>query len=312
MTLASFTQVAAEFPWFFPMFVFGLGACIGSFLNVVIYRLPLGKSVVTPGSHCACGHPIAWYDNIPILSWFILRGKARCCGRAYSFRYPFVELLTALLFLACWLLFPPAKAGCGMILLSALLAATFIDLDHMIIPDVFTLGLGVFGVLLSFLVPALHEDPTGLIGVQHSDFFAAESLRAGIASLQGLLVGSGLVLWIGLLAEVALKKEAMGFGDVKFVGAIGAFIGWQGAVFAIFGGAVVGTLWLGLAFLWQKLAGKPSVVAPRAETPEGETTSIGFGAHVPFGPMLAIAGALYFLGFYRYVTTYLLTLREIL
>jgi leader peptidase (prepilin peptidase)/N-methyltransferase len=296
MNFATLSEINTAFPWFFPAVVFVFGACIGSFLNVVIYRLPKNESIVTPGSHCACGAPIKWYDNIPILSWFVLRGRARCCGRSYSFRYAFVELLTALLFVACWMQFSPAKAACGMLLVSALVCATFIDLDHMIIPDVFTLGLGVVGVLLSFLVPSLHG--------QSGDFFPLDSVRAGVTSLQGLLVGSGLVLWIGLLAEAALKKEAMGFGDVKFVGAIGAFCGWQGAVFAMFGGAIVGTVWFVAALIWQKLDGKPAPVAPPAETPEGEPTALAFGAHVPFGPMLAIAGLLHFLFFHRWVAGY--------
>jgi leader peptidase (prepilin peptidase)/N-methyltransferase len=284
-----YAEFAAAFPWFFPTCAFVFGACIGSFLNVVIYRVPKDESVVSPGSHCGCGQPIRWYDNIPLFSWVLLRGRARCCGRPFSIRYPFVELLTAALFLVCWLRFPPAVAVAGWIFTSCLIAATFIDLDHMIIPDVFTLGLGVFGVLLSAAIPALHG--------QHGEYFMLDSLRAMTASLQGLLIGSGLVLWIALLAEVILKKEAMGFGDVKFVGAIGAFCGWQGAVFAVFGGALIGTVWFALAFAWQKVTGKKSVAAPRAETPEGEETELAFGAHVPFGPMLAIAGALYFLFF---------------
>src|SRR6266540_5443193 len=156
MNAAAMAEVSAALPWFFPTVAFIFGACIGSFLNVVIYRLPAGKSIVRPGSQCACGTPIAWHDNIPIVSWFVLRGHARCCGRAYSFRYPMVELLTGLLFLACWLFFPPAKAACGMIFLSALIASTFIDLDHLIIPDVFSIGGTVVGVLLSMLIPTLH------------------------------------------------------------------------------------------------------------------------------------------------------------
>ena len=295
MNLASFAEIAAAFPWFFPGVAFVIGACIGSFLNVVIYRVPQEESIVTPGSHCGCGQPIKFYDNLPILSWLALRGRARCCGRPFSVRYPFVELLTGLLFVACWLrlspggTFSPGLVVCGWIFLSCLVAATFIDLDHMIIPDVFTLGLGVFGVLLSFAVPALHG--------QHTDFFIGDSLRSGVASLLGLLVGSGLVLWIALLAEAALKKEAMGFGDVKFVGAIGAFCGWQGAVFAVFGGACVGTVWFAVAWIWEKISGKAAPVAPPSENPEGEPVALGFGAHVPFGPMLAIAAALYFLLF---------------
>lgn len=294
--MAAYVEISAAFPWFFPLVAGVFGACIGSFLNVVIYRVPAGKSVVTPGSHCGCGAPIAWHDNIPVLSWFILRGRARCCGRPYAFRYAFVELLTALLFVACWLLFPPAKALCGMVFLSLLIGATFIDLDHMIIPDGFTIGGAMIGLTLSLLVPALHG--------QAGDLWIVDSLRAGTASVQGMLIGSGLVLWIALVAEAVLKKEAMGFGDVKFVGAIGAFCGWQGAVFAMFGGAIVGTLWFAVALLWQKFSGRPAPVAPKAETPEGEAAPLGFGVHVPFGPMLAIAGALYFLFFERWVAAY--------
>ncbi len=291
MTSASLADFSAVFPWFFPLTAFLFGACIGSFLNVVIYRVPKGESIVSPGSHCGCGQPIKWYDNIPIVSWIILRGRARCCGRRFSFRYPAVELLTAILFLVCWKSFTPLVAVSGAVFLSALIAATFIDLDHMIIPDAFTIGLGVLGVLLSIWVPALHG--------QNSGFFAGDAIRSGLASIIGLLIGSGLVLWIALLAETVLRKEAMGFGDVKFVGAIGAFCGWQGAVFAIFGGAVVGTGWVAIAWIWQKATGKQAAVAPPAETPEGEPSPIAFGAHVPFGPMLAIAGALYFLFFHH-------------
>jgi len=294
MNLSAYTELSAQLPWFFPAAVAVFGAMVGSFLNVVIYRVPAEKSIVTPGSHCGCGRPIAWRDNIPVLSWLLLRGRARCCGRPFSFRYPFVELLTAGLFLACWLTFPPAVAAVGWVFIASLVCATFIDLDHMIIPDVFTLGLGVLGVLLSLLVPALH-------GQQH-EFFALGSLRSATVSLQGLLVGSGLVLWIALLAEFVFKKEAMGFGDVKFVGAIGAFTGWQGAVTSVFGGAVVGTLWFFIALVWQKIAGRSSAPAAlKSETPEGEPAALGFGVQVPFGPMLAIAAVLYFLVFRGFV-----------
>jgi leader peptidase (prepilin peptidase)/N-methyltransferase len=307
--MSDYASFAAQFPWFFPAAAFVLGAIVGSFLNVCIYRIPAGQSIVRPGSHCVCGRPIAWFDNLPVLSWLLLRGRARCCGKPFSVRYPFVELLTALLFLACWLLFPPAKAVCGMVFLSVLVCATFIDLDHMVIPDPFTIGAGVAGVLLSLALPALHG--------QASDFFLLASLRSGLAALLGLLIGSGLVLWIALLAEVVLKKEAMGFGDVKFVGAIGAFAGWQGAVFAIFGGAIVGTLWFALALLGQKLL--PRKAPPPAPRPESsaadpapaETPALGFGMHVPFGPMLAIAGALYFLLCHHWVDAYFAQVAEL-
>ena len=318
--MSDYAAFSAAFPWFFPAVVFGLGACVGSFLNVCIYRIPAGQSVVAPGSHCACGTPIAWYDNIPILSWFILRGRARCCGRPFSVRYPCIELLTALVFTACWCSFPPAKALCGMLLGAALIAATFIDLDHMVIPDAFTLGLGVAGVALSCAVPSLHG--------RQADLFILASVRSGVASFTGLLVGSGLVLWIALLAEAVLKKEAMGFGDVKFVGAIGAFVGWQGAAFAVFGGAIIGTLWFALALAWHGVfrrpaaAGNPPPTAVPGEASAAETPGasvepapagpVGFGVQVPFGPMLAAAGLLYFLVVHPWVDAYFARLAELL
>ncbi|HEY1108765.1 MAG TPA: prepilin peptidase, partial [Opitutaceae bacterium] len=150
-------------------------------------------------------------------------------------------------------------------------------------------GLGVVGVLLSGFVPDLHG-----YGGDHP---LVGGMRSGLAAMQGLLIGSGVVLWIGLIAEVLLKKEAMGFGDVTFVGAIGAFCGWQGTLFTIFGGAVVGTVWFVVALIVEKVTGRRAAIAPPSETPEGEKTELGFGAHVPFGPMLAIAGGLYFLAF---------------
>jgi leader peptidase (prepilin peptidase)/N-methyltransferase len=304
MSTALFQETTIAFPWFFPTVAFVFGACIGSFLNVVIYRVPAGKSVVHPGSHCACGAPIKWHDNIPIVSWLVLRGRARCCGRTFSFRYPFVELLTAALFLASWILFPPAKAAVGAVFLSVLVAATFIDLDHLIIPDVFTIGAGVLGVVISMFVPSLHGQPQGL--------FLLDNFRATVASVEGLLIGSGLVLWIALIAESLLKKEAMGFGDVKFVGMIGAFCGWKGAVFSMFGGAIVGTIWFAIALTWQKIAGAPAPVAPKSETPEGDAAPLGFGVHVPFGPMLAIAGAIYFLAAHTWVDAWFAQIAELL
>jgi leader peptidase (prepilin peptidase)/N-methyltransferase len=322
--MPDYAAFAAAFPWFFPLVVFLLGACVGSFLNVCIYRIPANQSVVTPGSHCACGAPIKWRDNIPILSWFLLRGRARCCGRRFSFRYSFVELLTAVLFTVCWLSFPPAKAVCGMLLCAALIAATFIDLDHMVIPDAFTIWLGVAGLVLSCVLPALHG--------RQDELFIVASVRSGVDGLTGLLIGSGVVLWIALLAEAVLKKEAMGFGDVKFVGAIGAFTGWQGAVFAVFGGAVIGTVWFALALLWQRLSPRPAPSAnaepaaaplPPAGSPgadalasaadaAAESAPIAFGVHVPFGPMLAAGGLVYFLFVHRWIDAYFASIGELL
>ncbi len=290
----SLQQVGAAFPWFYPLCAILLGACIGSFLNVCIYRIPKGESVVRPGSHCGCGQPIAWHDNIPVFSWLLLRGRARCCGRPFSIRYPAVELLTAGLFLACWLLFPPGKAFAGAVLCSIVICAIFIDHDHMIIPDVFTIGGAAVGVLLSLALPSLHG--------QTHDFFVVAIVRSGQAALLGLFVGSALVLWIALFAEAILKKEAMGFGDVKYLGALGAFVGWKGAVFGMFGGAMLGCAWFIVAYLWQKATGQSAGL--RAETPEGQPAELGFGVHVPFGPMLGVAALIYFFGLHRWVDAY--------
>ncbi len=278
-------------PWLGPTAAFFAGACIGSFLNVCIYRIPAGKSVVRPGSQCVCGKPIAWHDNIPILGWLILRGRARCCGARISARYPFVELLTAALFLACWFSFEPAKAVCGMVLVSFLVGGAFIDIDRFEIPPVFTIGLAVAGIALSCAVPSLHG--------QAHEIFPVAAVRSGLLAAQGMLIGSATVLWIALVAEAVLKKEAMGFGDVLLVGGIGAFCGWQGAVFSIFGGAIAGLLWLCLAVLWSALRGKKFLLKPLDS--EGEKSGVALGAHLPFGPMLAAGALIYFLHMHKLI-----------
>jgi len=294
--IAQLHEVNAAFPWFFPLFAGLTGACIGSFLNVCIYRIPKGESVVSPRSHCGCGRLIAWYDNLPVLSWFVLRGRARCCGRPFSFRYPAIELLTAVLFVACWLVFPPGKALAGAVLCSIVICSHFIDHDHMIIPDVFTVGGAAAGLLLSMALPSLH-------GHSH-DYFMIASVRAGLDAVLGLFVGSALVLWIALFAEALLKREAMGFGDVKYLGALGAFVGWKGTVFAMFGGAMLGCVWFILAYAWKKITGRTAPVALPAETPEGQPTELGFGVHVPFGPMLGLATLIYFFWAHHWVDAY--------
>ena len=310
-----FNEINTLTPWFFPTCVFVLGACVGSFLNVCIYRIPAEKSVVFPGSACACGRPIAWYDNIPILSWLILRGRARCCGRPFSIRYPTVELVTGLLFLTCWMQYAPAKAVVGMVFVSIMLCAAVIDLDHMYIPDRFAIGGAVVGVVLSALVPALHDQAV-------TAYWPVNSMRGVIESLTGLFIGSALVLWIRELAEVILRKEAMGFGDVKFLGAIGAFCGWQGGVFAIFGGAVIGTVWFVLALLYGRIFGRTPEAAPAdagapsdsatgnapaspdsGDTDEGQP-GLSLGSETPYGPMLAAGALLYFLWLHPFVDAY--------
>ena len=152
--------LAHQYPLAFLVFFFFLGACLGSFFNVCIYRIPAGRSIVTPRSQCGCGKPIAWFDNLPILSWIILRGKARCCGRNFSFRYPFVEFLTGTLFLITWHLFGlenPAFAFGSMLLISCLVPSVFIDFDHMVIPDLFSVGGTILGPLLHLATAASRD-----------------------------------------------------------------------------------------------------------------------------------------------------------
>ena len=211
--------VDSDFPWFFSALSFVFGAIVGSFLNVCIYRIPAERSVVVPGSTCACGEPIAWYHNIPILSWCLLRGKAACCDEKFSVRYPAVELLTGVLFWFCWEQHMPVVALIGMLYIAFLICSTFIDLDHMIIPDRFSIGGMVIGVILSFCFPQLH-------GVSAPPIVA--NIQSGLYGMVGALIGAGLVYWISVLGEIVFRKPAMGEGDVKFVGFIGAFCGWQG------------------------------------------------------------------------------------
>lgn len=270
-----------SFNWLSPIGVFVLGAIIGSFLNVCIVRIPRGESLVRPRSHCVCGQLIAWYDNIPLFSWLLLGGRARCCGSRIGCRYFIVELLTAALFLASCLSFAPAKAVSGMVLCTILLGAAFIDWEHFIIPRVFSVGGMLAGVGLSIAFPSLHgvADPIPIVA----------SLQSGGQAFLGVLIGTGLLFWIREVASGLLGKEAMGWGDISFIGAIGSFCGWQGAVFAIFGGALIGTLGISLILLVR------FVYARFVQGEAGNSANpYAWGQAVPFGPMLALAAGLYF------------------
>ena len=280
-------------PWFFPVCFFIFGAIVGSFLNVCIFRIPQNKSLVSPSSQNAEGDPIVWYDKIPIFSWFILLGKDRRTGKPFSFRYPFVELLTGILFLLIWLIYHPVVAVLWMLFSAILLVAAFIDLDHFFIPDRCSIGGMLLGMVLSILVPELHQ-------VNSNKFVAP--LISVTASLQGILIASGSVLWIGILSEKVLGKETIGFGDVKFMGFIGAFCGWKGGIFALFGGAVIGTLLLFLIYSFRKLfnkKGKFSSCNNLKNTNEGL-----MGLAVPFAPLLATGSLIYVLGFRHWVDSY--------
>jgi len=231
-------------PFYFALFsVFSalFGACVGSFLNVCIYRMPREESVVRPRSHCPhCGVLIPWHQNIPVVSWVFLRGKCASCKGPIAMRYILVELLTATLFLAVFLKWAipddlhlisvahPAMVPVYWLFIAGLILGTFIDFDHYILPDTVTVGGMVVGPLLSMALPVLHGREVWWQG--------------GVMSLLGMAVGFGLLLTVSFLGEKAFKKEAMGFGDVKLIGAIGAFLGWKAVLFTIFVSSFLGSV----------------------------------------------------------------------
>lgn len=207
----------------FTVYAFLVGACVGSFLNVVIYRLPAGESLSLPPSHCyTCQQPIAWYDNIPMLSWLVLRGRCRCAQVPISPRYPLIELGTALLWAALTWRYGVQPLTAVYLLLSAVLVAiAFIDLDEMIIPDVMTYP----GMALGVALAGLGVLPIGLVA-------SLAGLGAGFLILGSVYYGSIL----------ALGQEGMGLGDVKYLMMVGAFLGWEQALLLVVLAAALGTV----------------------------------------------------------------------
>jgi len=323
--------------------VLAFGLVVGSFLNAVIHRLPREIGLAHPRrSFCPqCGRSLPWYENLPVLSWLWLRGACSSCGTPIPVRYLVVEVITAALFLVLWWLFPPALAAAYAVLVCLLIAGTFIDLEHMILPDVLTLGGAVAGLILSMAIeglqpglsweerlrsslfgalcgfallfavveigklvfgrkraaldPAeqfsLHADADGprlrLGGEDWAlpDFFyrATDALDVELTDgsiwrlqAEGVKRDGALVTyaeadgWQGEARAVVVPREAMGFGDVKFMLTLGAFLGWPGAVFSIAAGSILGAV-----------AGVALLAARRLDA----------AGRIPFGPYLA-AGAL--------------------
>ena len=199
-----------------------LGAIVGSFLNVCILRLPKEESIITPGSHCPhCNHPIKFYDNIPLISYLLLRGKCRYCKRSISAQYPLVEGITAIGSLLLFL-----KYGLSWSYLfyfsfvAALIVITVIDLYHQIIPDVISspwIGVGLLGALI----------------IPHITFFN---------SLLGILLGGGSLFVVATLYQWLFKREGMGGGDVKLLAMIGAFLGWESVILTILLSSLIGSI----------------------------------------------------------------------
>jgi leader peptidase (prepilin peptidase)/N-methyltransferase len=281
-------------------FAFAWGALWGSFVNVVVYRVPREMSVVRPGSHCpGCGAPVAAYDNVPIVSWLLLRGRARCCGVRISPRYVVVEALCGLIGLALYeVVVRPLPGDTSLLhagsmflgdfaLAMGLVAAAFIDAEHMYIPDPITLGGTVFGVL----TPSLRG--LGWLDV-----------------LEGAAIGFVGVWLPFIVGYKALRgRPGMGLGDAKLAMLAGAWFGWPGVAFAIFAGAVQATVAAGIVLLVRgKIEEPESVVQDREElqkaAAEGDEEAKKLieldplavapaegvmGARLPFGPFLCLA-----------------------
>jgi leader peptidase (prepilin peptidase) / N-methyltransferase len=304
MTLAEIAAAASRggsVPvWLVRVFVVAWGCIWGSFVNVVIHRVPRELNIAYPGSSCpACGAPVRAIDNVPVVSWLLLRGRARCCGAQISPRYVVVELLSGLLALAIFeVAVRPLDAGTSVVhagalfladfaLAMALLAASFIDAEHMYLPDAITIG----GTLFGLATP-------GLRGLTWPD------------ALLGAAIGF-LGVWLPfIVAYKALRgRPGMGLGDAKLVMLAGAWFGWPGAVFSVFAGAIQATLAAGTTLLVRGKIEEPESVrrdreaiaqaaaagdleAKRAidEDPLATAPADGvLAARLPFGPFLCIA-----------------------
>jgi leader peptidase (prepilin peptidase)/N-methyltransferase len=209
--------------WLIAFYAGMAGLVIGSFLNVVIYRLPIGQSLVTPPSRCRkCGYSLRWFDNIPVLSWLFLRGRCRKCGVSVSWQYPLVELITGVLFLLVVWLTPMGPLVAARLILVCILIVLFgIDLEHQILPNSITLPGIVIGLLFSLVAPPGIKD-----------------------ALIGTLLGGGILYAIAYAYFLWRREEGMGMGDVKMLAMIGAFLGWKAVlvtiVLASLSGAVIG------------------------------------------------------------------------
>ncbi len=253
------------------LFFAGLfGLIIGSFLNVCIYRIPNGKSIVWPASFCPkCGNPIKWYDNVPVLSYILLWGKCRHCKEPISCQYPLIEILTSILtVLFVWKWGLTAWTGVVLVAVYCLIILSVIDMKLMIIPDRFSLGLIVFGLAVSWLNP----------------YFDGSVWHHFLQSLLGAGVGFLGTLAMALLGYVLFRKEAMGGGDVKLMGGIGALVGWEGVVTTVIFASVLGLIYSLYLMIFK---GKRR------------------GDAIPFGPFLSM-GAL--INLFSLITPYMLTI----
>ena len=237
----------------YPFVAFVFGMVVGSFLNVCICRIPKNESIVSPPSHCPyCSYQIRWYDNIPLVSYLLLRGKCRGCGAHISLQYPLVELLNGFLTLLLFLRFGPTLAFASLFLFcSALVVITFIDIEHQIIPDEISLSGIVVGFVLSFFLKG----------------------HTWLNSLLGILLGGGSLLLVAYSYQRITGKDGMGGGDIKLLAMMGAFLGWKAVPFIIFASSLIGTL-IGVSIM----------LIQKKDT----KLAIPFGPYLAFGAVLYI------------------------
>ena len=235
----------ANLDYFYLISTFLFGLIIGSFLNVCIYRLPEGLSLIKPSSFCpACKTPIKWYHNVPLFSFIFLWGRCSNCSTRIPFRYPLVELLTGCLFVlaASMYLMPYINFGdvsklikfiLSVYLIGILIVVTFIDIEFRIIPNELTISGIVLALLASIFFPTIHKP----IISQLPDF-----LNGLVSSVIGIITGGGIIYLIGIIGKLIFRKEAMGFGDVKLMAFLGGFFGWESTLYTFFIACFLGSI----------------------------------------------------------------------
>lgn len=268
--------MASGYSMFAQLYAFIIGACVGSFLNVCIVRWPQDRSVLRPRSRCTkCGNQLAWFENVPVVSWIALRGRCRCCDERISIMYPIIELVVGLGWMAAVQYFGPSFTALRVAVFgTVLLGVAMTDAKHYLIPDGFTL----FGLVFSLA--------TAVIA-----FFYGETqvFASPYDALVGACTGAGMIAIVGWLGEVVTKREAMGLGDVTLMAFVGAAVGPTRALMTIFLGATLGAISFAGVVL-------PVVLVRRGQAREQTELALGstpFEAPlVPFGVFLAPAALL--------------------
>ncbi len=251
------------------LWVFGLGLIFGSFLNVCIYRIPENISLLWPASKCVnCSKRIIWYDNIPVLSYLLLRGKCRHCQHKVSALYPIIEIITGIIFLLLFHSVLIAKGGqiCDyivcLIFCCLLIVGSFVDIKFYIIPNEITYTGLVLAPIAGLVCAGFHNLNSAL---GYFDNSANQMTASLLASMIGIFVSGGMLFLCGVIGKLVLRKDAMGFGDVKLMGVIGGFLGWKLAVATFF-----------LAPFFGLLFGIPRLVSKKSKV-------------IPYGPFLSLA-----------------------